>query len=289
MHPKKVGGTHVHTDIYYSVFNEGQQDRFILSYTDDVKYEGLDMLRIVRELPRKLVNGRQPGELCGPPLRLNPAEVFPAFRADFIEFDRRLLNRRLYMTVPQLIYSIDPAVRQERKAAAELKVLFCGTVLRHKEHPNIVKYHGCIAVDGRVTGLVLDRIFLGECLKTLYWRCQEKTTPLDVDAIVGQVRRALNHLNTGLYVRDDNGVQVQVTNCHNDIHMHNIMLTKDGDREVAVLIEFYMCVPAGQEYLVNGAFVKSSVDNDWSGLQKVEDELREAFPGSGRTPSAVGV
>jgi len=83
---------------------------------------------------------------------------------------------------------------------------------------------------------------------------------------------------------------VEVPFCHNDV---NIMITKGGDCEVAVLIDFDSCVQAGQPLgkttILDPGGRTSHVGIDWRGLQKVETELRRVFPRTGCTSSDEGV
>jgi len=225
-----------------------------------------------------------PGELNGPQVYFNPVEVFPAFRPGFTEFKPANITPELYIKRPQLLFSMDPVEREKRKSYAESEVLLFETVLQHNEHDNIVKYHGCIVVDGRVTGLVLEKL-----PEMLLMRCLDTTRPLNVDDIIAQVQSALDHLHTKLHVRDKDGdkdaAMVHVPFCHNDINMQNIMITKNGDREVAKLVDFDSCVreglPLGKGMMLNRSAAESCLRNDERGLQLVEEELRKAFPAVG--------
>jgi len=247
-----------------------------------------DVLEILTTLREGSVGGRQPGAVDGRPLLLPPAEVFSAFRSDFTEFDWEHLTPKLYAKRPKLLHSADPIERKKRKSFADLEVLLYETVLRHNEHPNIVKYHGCVVANGRVTALKLYRHS-----KTLYQRCSDTAKPLDVDSIISHVRTALQHLHTNMYVRDDVGNKSQVSYCHTDVNAHNIMVTEDGDREVAVLIAFDSCAQAGQplgkSMRLDPVGKTSHAGIDWRGLEEVETELRKVFPCAGRTPSGPGV
>jgi len=284
---KMEGGTCIHTDVAYRVIEGGHEENYFLRCAGEVRPWVVNLLKVHEQHSMVSVDGPQPGELGGRPLYFHPAEVFPAFYADFTEFNPLQLNRKFYVKRPMLFYSVDPVARRTNKAYADAEVLFCETVLRHNEHPNIVKYHGCIVADGRVAGLVFDRLALSKYSMTLQRRCEEKGTPLNVDNIVGQVRAALNHLRTNLYVRDKEGDPIQVAYCHNDVHTRNIMVIKDGDREVAVLIGFDCCALAGAQFVLNGIVKTSSVDNDWRRLKQVEDKLRTAFPCTDHAPSDV--
>jgi len=278
------------TELYYILISHHPhgETHYLQRCKGKVQLWQHDVLEILTTLREGSVGGRQPGAVDGRPLLLPPAEVFPAFRSDFTEFDWERLTPKLYAKRPMLLFSADPIERKERKSYADLEVLFYETVLRHNEHPNIVKYHGSIVVNGRVTALVLDRHS-----KTLYQRCSDTATPLDVDSIISQVRAALKHLHTNMYVRDDVGNKTQVSYCHNDVHVHNIMVTEDGDREVAVLVDFDSCAqaghPLGKSMILDPVGKTSHAGIDWRGLEEVETELRRVFPCAGRTPSDAGV
>eukprot|EP00168_Porphyra_purpurea_P019413 TRINITY_DN7727_c0_g1_i1.p1 TRINITY_DN7727_c0_g1~~TRINITY_DN7727_c0_g1_i1.p1 ORF type:complete len:325 (-),score=111.14 TRINITY_DN7727_c0_g1_i1:103-1077(-) len=260
----------------------------------DVLSWNLDALRPVVEsaLTKSLVmphvDGSRPGELDGPQaspgeldgsqVYFNPVEVFPAFRSGFTMIERAHIASELYIKRPQLLFSMDSTERKERMSYAEPEVLFFETVLKHNTlHPNIVKYHGCIVANGRVTGLVLDKL-----PEMLAMRCLRKASPLNVDDIISQVKAALDHLHNKLHIPVDGGAMVPVSYCHNAVNTQNIMITKRGDREVAVLIDFDSCVleglPLGKGMLLNRSAKTSCKDNDVLGLQMVENELRAAFP-----------
>jgi len=275
---------YLYTDIYYIeiVNDEHRTERHcILRCSCEVEFRKLDVLKILAALPKDPARGSQPGELGGPPLVLPSAEIFPVFQSRFTEFHDQDWTSRFFLKQPRLLHAADPVVRKEIKSYMELELLLFESVLRHNEHPNIVKYHGCKVMGGLVVGLVLDRL-----LTTLYYRCFDTATPLDVDAILAQVRAALEHLHTNLYVRDDGGNRVQVPYCHNDVSVHNIMVTKDGDREVAVLMDFDSCVraglPLGKSMIRDPVGRTSKVEIDWRGFEDVEKHLREAFPCAGK-------
>lgn len=278
----QVTGEYRHTNVYYVVISDDRmrEDHYILRCSCDVEFRQLNgqlIETILAELPPAGVDGPPPGELGGPPVHLPPDEVFPVFRPEYVEFDRQQMCPRYYVKRPKLLRSADPVRRQELRSFAESEVLFFETVLRHNEHPNIVKYHGCWVVDGWVVGLVLERL-----PTSLYLRCLDTKTPLNVESVIGQVRAALEHLHTNLYVCDNGGNKVQVPYCHNDVNVHNIMLAEDGDRDVAVLIDFDACVragrPLGKTMVLDPVGRTSNVDIDWRGLEEVESALREVFP-----------
>lgn len=209
-----------------------REDHYHLRCSCDVEFTKLNgrvIEKILAELPSERVASPPPRDLGGPSLHFPPEEVFPAFQADFIEFEREQISPRYFVKRPKLLRSADPVERKELKCYAESEVLFFETLLPHDEHPHIVKCRGCWVINGWVAGLVLERLPTSQ-----YLECSDTETPLDVESVIGQVRAALEHLHTNLYVCDSDGNKVQVPYCHKDVNVHSIMLTKDGERDVGL-------------------------------------------------------
>ena len=98
-------------------------------------------------------------------------------------------------------------------------------------HPNIVRYHGCIIRDGRVTGIVLDRL-----PATLSQRVGTNPQDFDIKSCMEKLTNAVEYLHS-------------LGRAHNDINPHNIMVT---DHDEPVLIDLESCLPLGAETTCGG-------------------------------------
>lgn len=98
-------------------------------------------------------------------------------------------------------------------------------ILMRNEHPNIARYLGCVANDGRVTGLCFERYS-----ETLAERLQDGR-PVDQESCFQQIRAGINHLHSLNLV-------------HNDIRLGNIMAL-DNEGKSFVVIDFDSCAAKG--------------------------------------------
>lgn len=106
------------------------------------------------------------------------------------------------------------------------------TLRREAPHPNILPYLGCAVMDVGVAGsgegdLRVVSIVMEKYKSTLAERCEKKQPPLDVDTCIAEVSAALTCLN---------GKNL----CHNDDHLHDVMLKDD---ETAVLVNLTRAWP----------------------------------------------
>jgi serine/threonine protein kinase len=112
---------------------------------------------------------------------------------------------------------------------------------RPSQHPNIIRYHGCIVERGRIVGLVLDRHAL-----TLQQRLTADMDSFDQDDIgvfdekscISKIELAVEHIHSrGL--------------AHNDLNPSNIML-RFGEPTEPIIIDFGSCQPLGNNLLSAG-------------------------------------
>lgn len=111
-------------------------------------------------------------------------------------------------------------------------------LLARNQHPNIIRYHGCIVERGRIVGIVLDRHTI-----TLQQRITgdiddssaEDIGILNKDSCIRKIRLAVEHIHSlGL--------------AHNDLNPSNIML-KHGE---PIIIDFGSCQPFGNALVSAG-------------------------------------
>ena len=131
-------------------------------------------------------------------------------------------------------------------------------ILRKNPHPNIVAYHGCQVVDGRVVGLCLTRYdaTLAERLAT--------TTVIPIQSWYEGMKRGVDHLH-------------HIGLVHNDFNPSNIMF--DGD--TPVIIDFDSCKQIGEELGdkagTHGWDLEHAnialPENDTFGLRRIKDTL----------------
>lgn len=147
--------------------------------------------------------------------------------------------------------------------------------VQQQPHPNVMRYHGCVARRGRVVGLALGRL-PQEIANIL--RLTEDTPPLVPEATkrrwVADIAAGLKHLH-------------RIGLAHNDVEDKNIMLDDEGK---AVLIDFDCCAAFGKGLIKarlhswEGAeqYV-SHPRNDWHALEELAERMglgRMSFDGS---------
>lgn len=109
----------------------------------------------------------------------------------------------------------------------------------HGQHPNIIRYHGCIVKRGRIVGIVLDRH-----TETLQQRLEgdvenfgtdDGNEIFDKDLCIRKIESAAKHIHSlGL--------------AHNDLNPSNIMLK----HEEPIIIDFGSCQPFGKALVSAG-------------------------------------
>ncbi|CZT22192.1 uncharacterized protein RCC_08061 [Ramularia collo-cygni] len=126
-------------------------------------------------------------------------------------------------------------------------------LLLRTPHPNIARYHGCLAKRGRIVRLVFDRYDM--TLKQRLDR-EEISRHLNIDNLMKQIESALHHLHIlGL--------------AHNDLNPMNIMI--NDSNETLYLIDFGSCRPFGASLITGGT--PGWFDEDYSISAKENDEI----------------
>lgn len=121
--------------------------------------------------------------------------------------------------------------------------------LKQHQHPNIIKYHGCIINRGRITGLALERYEV-----ILQYRYEDVAHDLDIDTCMNGIRDGVKHLH-------DLGL------AHNDLNPTNIALDSSDN---PIILDFGSCKRFGEELLSGGTY--GWVDEDYSISAKSHDE-----------------
>ena len=142
-------------------------------------------------------------------------------------------------------------------------------MIEHNPHSNIIQFEGCIVRNGLITGLCLKRY--PELLRSKF-SAEENDEPVTppstatIDCWIHDLGQAIDHLHALGFA-------------HNDVNPSNIMLDEEGR---AVLIDLGSCVRLGEVMHGPGTHgwnegfeERSSVENDKSGLMKVEEWLRD--------------
>lgn len=104
-----------------------------------------------------------------------------------------------------------------------------GLLSRHRQHPNIVGYHGCRVRGGFITGLVLDMVpgsTLGRYMEGTVGGLEK----IDKDSFMAALQSAVDHLHHVVGI------------AHNDIHPDNVIVQPDG---TPCLIDFNSAAKIG--------------------------------------------
>ncbi|KAF1993989.1 hypothetical protein P154DRAFT_47441 [Amniculicola lignicola CBS 123094] len=133
--------------------------------------------------------------------------------------------------------------------------------LKQHQHPNIIKYYGCIVNRGRITGLALEKYGV-----ILQYRYEDVPHNLDIAACMNGIRNGVRHLHSlGL--------------AHNDLNPSNIALDSDDN---PIILDFGSCKKFGEELLSGGTYgwvdedyFTSAQRHDESALAKLEAWLIE--------------
>jgi len=133
---------------------------------------------------------------------------------------------------------------------------------RNGQHPNIVRYHGCLVKRGRIVGIVLGRL-----TKLLEYRFEhDDVERFDAEACLRKIESALQFLHSqGL--------------AHNDIKPANIML---DNHDEPYITDFGSCRPFGSLLITGGTpgwldeeCTHSAQRNDEIALVKLRSWLKE--------------
>ncbi|KAF2241352.1 hypothetical protein BU26DRAFT_440672 [Trematosphaeria pertusa] len=139
----------------------------------------------------------------------------------------------------------------------------------HKQHPNIIRYHGCIVERDRIVGIVLDRHPV--TLQQRFTGDTENLSPddagmFDKDLCIKKIKSAVEHIHSlGL--------------AHNDLNPSNIMLNQGEP----IIIDFGSCQPFGKALVSAGTpgwvdvdcCTTSALRNDEVALDRIRTWLRE--------------
>ncbi|KAI0516905.1 kinase-like protein [Xylaria bambusicola] len=134
-------------------------------------------------------------------------------------------------------------------------------------HKNIVRYYGCQARDGRITGILLQR-HKYTLLEYFLWDLHKSSAALDPRRFMAELGSAVAHLHA-------NGL------AHNDLKPSNILL--DGDH-MPVVIDFGSCRPFGGRLLEGGTkgwcdgeklMTTSDKEHDLFGLARIGEWLED--------------
>jgi serine/threonine protein kinase len=119
--------------------------------------------------------------------------------------------------------------------------------LKIHPHPNIIQYHGCKILRGRIVGLVLEKYptALEDYLRQ----------GVDVESGFSGIKRAVKHLHS-------------LSLAHNDIKSSNIMVGIDG---TWVLIDMGSCLPFGAT--LTSAGTSEWYDESWTTSEQQHDEV----------------
>lgn len=134
-------------------------------------------------------------------------------------------------------------------------------LLTRNQHPNLIRYHGCIVERGRIIGLVLDRYST-----TLENRLEDGAPRFDAKPCMNCLTSAVEHLHSlGL--------------AHNDLTPMNIMV---DEYDTPIIVDFGSCRPFGKDLITAGTpgwvdeeFVTSDQRHDKIALRKIETWLEE--------------
>lgn len=130
------------------------------------------------------------------------------------------------------------------------------------QHPNIVRYHGCLVKRSRIIGIVLGRL-----TELLEYRFEDKgREPFDAEACMRKIESAVQFLHSqGL--------------AHNDIKPTNIML---DEHDEPYMTDFGSCRPFGSLLITGGTpgwvdeeYTHSARRNDEIALGKLRTWLKE--------------
>jgi serine/threonine protein kinase len=133
---------------------------------------------------------------------------------------------------------------------------------RHRQHPNIVCYHGCLVKRGRIVGIVLARL-----TELLEYRFEhDDVEPFNTEACLQKIESAVQFLHSqGL--------------AHNDIKPANIML---DEHDEPYLTDFGSCRPFGSLLITGGTpgwvdeeYTHSAQRNDKIALGKLRTWLKK--------------
>lgn len=134
-------------------------------------------------------------------------------------------------------------------------------ILARRQHPNLIRYHGCIVERGRMVGLVLDRH-----PTTLECRLEDGAQSFNAKFCMNCIASAIEHLHSlGL--------------AHNDLTPMNIMV---DEYDAPIIVDFGSCRPFGEDLITAGTpgwvdedFVTSEQRHDEIALRKIKTWLEE--------------
>jgi hypothetical protein len=134
--------------------------------------------------------------------------------------------------------------------------------LSQHPHPNLVRYHGCLAKRGRIMGLVLDRFST-----TLEMRVKKgNVRRFNIECWMAGVESAMKHLHA-------------LDMAHNDLNPTNIML---DEHDEAIIIDLGSCKRIGEKLLTGGTpgwvddfYDTSEKGHDEAALKKIQAWLQD--------------
>ena len=140
---------------------------------------------------------------------------------------------------------------------------------QHKQHPNIIRYRGCIVERDRIVGIVLDRhpVTLQQRLTgDMEDLSTDDAEIFDKDLCIKRIESAAEHIHSlGL--------------AHNDLNPSNIMLNQGKP----IVIDFGSCQPFGKALVSAGTpgwvdvdcCTTSALRNDEMALDRIRTWLKE--------------
>ncbi|KAF2179157.1 hypothetical protein K469DRAFT_674859 [Zopfia rhizophila CBS 207.26] len=121
--------------------------------------------------------------------------------------------------------------------------------LKQHPHPNLIRYHGCTANRGYITGIALDKHDV-----ILLYRHEDVSRDLNIAACMDGIRAGVRHLHSlGL--------------AHNDLNPMNIAVDHDDN---PIILDFGSCKRFGERLLFAGT--DGWVDEDYSTSAQCHDE-----------------
>lgn len=167
---------------------------------------------------------------------------------------------RYYIKRPKLLCldDVDEAQLLPEMLIEEARIL---ERLKPHGHRNLVRYFGCVAKQGRVAGIALEKYGV-----ILQYRLEDDPRPFDATACIRGIMAGIEFLHSlGL--------------AHNDLNPTNIALDKDDQ---PVILDFGSCRKFGDTLLSGGTpgwveedYTTSSRDHDNIALQKLDLWLSE--------------
>lgn len=121
--------------------------------------------------------------------------------------------------------------------------------LMQNQHPNLVRYHGCIVNRGYITGIVLDRYPI-----TLRALVEDGVQGFNKELVIQGVESGVKHLHSlGL--------------AFNDLNPNNIMVRNN----IPIIIDFGSCKPFGEQLISGGT--PGWIEEDFMTSEKKHDEF----------------